>query len=78
MSKRAKHIDLKNHFIPTFIEDINGVQQSDIYKMHADLSTVDIRTKDIDVKVFKHHATELDLGVPRLKEIFCGKNKILK
>ena len=78
VSKRANHIDLKHHFIREFIEDRNGVQQGAIHKMHVDLSTTDIGTKNVDAKAFKRHATELDLGMPMLRERVFGKNRILK
>ena len=54
------------------------MQQGDICKMHADLNTVEIGTKNTDVKAFKRHAIELDLGIPMVREIVCVKNRILK
>ena len=44
------------------------MQQDDICKMHVDFNTVDIGTKNVDVKAFKRHATELDQGIPILRE----------
>ena len=46
--------------------------------MHADLNTVEIGTKNVDVKAFKRHTTELDLGMPMLRERVYGKNGNLK
>ena len=68
-SKCAKYIDLKHYFIREFTEDRNGVWQGSIYNMHADLNTEDIGTRNVDAKVFKIHETELDMGVPMLKNI---------
>ena len=65
--KRTKYIYLKHHFIREFAEDRNLVQQDDICKMHVDLNTVDIGTKNVNVKVFKRYATELDQGMPMLR-----------
>ena len=78
VSKRTKHIYLKHHFIREFTEERNGVQQGAIYKVHTDLNTADIGTKNVDVKAFKRHATELDLGMPMLRERVYGENGILK
>ena len=74
VSKRTKHIDLKHHFIHDFTEDRNGVQQGAIYKIHMDLNTADIGTKNVDVKAFKRQATELDLGMPISRERIYDKN----
>ena len=78
VSKRTKHIYLKHHFIREFTEDRNEVQQGAIYKIHTDLNTADIGTKNVDVKAFKWHTTELDLGMPMLREKVYGQNGILK
>ena len=78
VSKRTKHIDLKHHLIREFTEDRNGMQQGAIFKIHTDFNTADIGTKNLDVKAFKRHAEELDLGMPMLRERVYGKNGILK
>ena len=72
--KRANCIYLKHHFIPGFIEDRNGVKQGTICKIHVNLNIVDIVAKNVDIKVFKRHATEFDLEMPMLREMFKGKN----
>ena len=78
VSKRTKHIDLKHQFIREVTEVSNRVQQGVICKVHADLNTAGIGTKNFDVKVFKRHATELDLGMPMLRKRVYGENGILK
>ncbi len=78
VSKRTKHIDLKHHFIREFTEERNGVQQGAIYKIHTDHNTADIGTKNLDVKAYMRHATELDLGMPNLRERVYGEHGILK
>ena len=76
--KLTKRIYLKHHFIREFAEDRHGLQQGAICKMHADLNAADIRTKNVDVKDFNRHTTELDLGMPMLRERIYGKNVLLK
>ena len=49
-----------------------------MHKTLTDLNTVDIGTKNLDVKVLKMHAMELDLGMLMLRKRVYGKNWILK
>ena len=55
VSKRTKHIDLKFHFIRSFIEENDGVQQGEVFKIHTSQNTANIGTKHLDVNAFKIH-----------------------
>ena len=46
--------------------------------MHVDLNIADIRTKSVDINIFRHHTNEMNLGMPMLREISYIKNVILK
>ena len=48
VSKRTYHIDLKNHSIGEFTENIDGVQQGKIFKIEMELNTTDIGTKYVE------------------------------
>jgi hypothetical protein len=60
VSKRTKHIDIKFQFICSFIEENDGVQQGEVFKIHTSQNTADIGTKHLDVDAFKMHEKELD------------------
>ena len=77
VSKRTKHIDLKFHFIRSFIEENDGVQQGEVFKIHTSQNTADIGTKHLDVNAFKMHEKELDNGLNILREKVYGKDGIL-
>ena len=77
VSKRTKHIDLKFHFIRSFIEENDGVQQREVFKIHSSQNTADFGTKHLDVNAFKMHEKELDDGFNILREKVYGKDGIL-
>ena len=73
VSERTKHIDIKFHFIREFVENHDGVQQGEIFKIDTKDNTADIGTKNIEVGLFNKHEFELDNGMLELREkIFFG------
>jgi hypothetical protein len=55
VSKRTKHIDLKHHFIREFTECQDGIQQEKIFKIESEFNTADIRTKNVEARLFNRH-----------------------
>ena len=51
VSKRTKHsVDLKHHFIPELMGNINWHQQAQIHKIEMAMDTVDIGMKKLFLK----------------------------
>ena len=75
--ERTKHIDLKHHFIREFIDDKDGTQQGEIFKIRTSDNTADVGTKNVEVQLFKKHEEEIDNGMPNLREKIFGKDGVL-
>ena len=76
VSQRTKHIDVATHFIREFCspDKETGMTNGLITKIDTTENPADILTKNVDVKTFESHMSEMNQGFPAMRQKAFGAN----